>query len=64
MNILQKPIRFLNEVRYEVRRVTWPTRREVVLTAVFVFLFTAIAAFFFAVIDSVLFRALNFIIGR
>ena len=48
------PIKFLREVRAEVGRVTWPSRRETMVTTGLVFLLSALAAVFFFVADQVI----------
>lgn len=45
------PLQFIQQVRSEVSKVIWPTRREVVLTTVMVFIFAALAAVIFALVD-------------
>ena len=45
------PFQFIQQVRSEVSKVVWPTRREVVLTTVMVFIFAALAAVVFALVD-------------
>jgi len=45
------PLRFIQQVRSEVSKITWPTRREVLLTTVMVFALSALAAIFFAIVD-------------
>ena len=45
------PAQFLQQVRTEVSKVTWPTRREVVLTTIMVFIMAALTATFFSLID-------------
>ena len=45
------PIQFINQVRAEVAKVVWPTRREVFLTTVMVFIMAALTAVFFALVD-------------
>ncbi len=42
------PFRFIQQVRSEVSKITWPTRREVLLTTIMVFVMSAIAALIFA----------------
>ena len=44
------PLQFIQQVRSEVSKVVWPTRREVVLTTVMVFIFAALAAVVFALV--------------
>lgn len=45
------PLQFLQQVRGEVAKVVWPTRREVVLTTIMVFILAAITATFFSLVD-------------
>jgi preprotein translocase subunit SecE len=45
------PFKFLQEVRAEAQKVTWPTRRETAITTAMVFVMVAIAAVFFLVAD-------------
>lgn len=48
------PFTFLQQVRQEVSKVTWPTRRETMVTTVMVFIMILLAAFFFLAVDQVL----------
>ena len=50
----KNPIEFVREVRSEVARVTWPTRRETMITTSMVFIFVVIAAIFFLVADKII----------
>jgi len=45
------PLQFMQQVRAEVAKVVWPTRREVLLTTIMVFIMAALAAVFFSLID-------------
>ena len=45
------PFQFIQQVRSEVSKITWPTRREVLLTTIMVFVMSAIAALIFALVD-------------
>lgn len=45
------PFQFMQQVRAEVAKVSWPTRREVVLTTVMVFIMAALTALFFSLVD-------------
>lgn len=45
------PIQFIQQTRAEIAKVVWPTRREVVLTTIMVFLLAAVAAIFFSLVD-------------
>ena len=48
---IANPVKFVNEVRAEVAKVVWPTRREVVLTTIMVFIMATLTAFFFSIVD-------------
>jgi len=45
------PIQFIQQVRAEVAKVAWPTRREVMLTTMMVFIMAALTATFFSLVD-------------
>ena len=47
------PVKFIREVRSEVSKVTWPSRRETMITTGLVFALSAAAAVFFFVADQV-----------
>ncbi|HEX3348204.1 MAG TPA: preprotein translocase subunit SecE [Acetobacteraceae bacterium] len=47
------PVRFVREVRAEVSKVTWPSRKETMITTGLVFALSALAALFFFVVDQV-----------
>ncbi|SFF15781.1 protein translocase subunit secE/sec61 gamma [Sulfitobacter brevis] len=48
------PLQFIQQVRAEVAKVVWPTRREVMLTTVMVFILAALTAVFFAAVDIII----------
>jgi preprotein translocase subunit SecE len=48
------PFEFLQEVRDETAKVTWPTRRETLITTAMVFVFAVMAAAFFLLADQVI----------
>jgi preprotein translocase subunit SecE len=48
------PFKFLQEVRAEGQKVTWPTRRETAITTAMVFVFAAVAAVFFLLADQLI----------
>lgn len=45
------PMQFAQQVRAEIAKIVWPTRREVLLTTVMVFIMAALTAVFFALVD-------------
>ncbi|HBS50704.1 MAG TPA: preprotein translocase subunit SecE [Rhodobacteraceae bacterium] len=57
------PIQFIQQVRAEVAKVVWPTRREVFLTTVMVFIMAALTAVFFAIVDLLIRSGLQGILG-
>jgi preprotein translocase subunit SecE len=48
---IANPVKSIQEVRAEVAKVVWPTRREVVLTTIMVFILAALTAVFFSLVD-------------
>uniref|UniRef100_UPI00404858E7 preprotein translocase subunit SecE n=1 Tax=Yoonia sp. TaxID=2212373 RepID=UPI00404858E7 len=48
---IANPVKFAQEVRAEVAKVVWPTRREVVLTTIMVFIMASLTAIFFSLVD-------------
>ena len=57
------PIEFFQQVRQEVSRVTWPTRKETMVTTAMVFVMVFIAAIFFFVVDQVFSAGVRLIFG-
>ena len=48
------PVEFLQEVRQEAKKITWPSRRETMITTVMVLIMVALASVFFLVVDMIL----------
>ena len=48
------PLEFLQEVRQETRKITWPTRKETMITTVMVLIMVVLASVFFLIVDAVL----------
>lgn len=46
------PIQFFRQVKQEVKKVTWPTKKEVTQTSIMVIVLVAIAATFFMIVDQ------------
>jgi preprotein translocase subunit SecE len=57
------PFKFLQEVRAETDKVTWPTRRETAITTVMVFVMVALASILFLVADQIIRIVITFILG-
>ncbi len=53
------PLQFIQQVRQEADKVTWPTRRETFITTVMVMIMVTFAAIFFLTVDAVLSRVVN-----
>ena len=45
------PFQFIQQTRAEIAKVVWPTRREVILTTVMVFIMASLTAVFFFFVD-------------
>jgi len=48
------PVEFFQQVRAEARKVSWPTRRETLITTAMVFVMVVVASLFFLVADQIL----------
>lgn len=57
------PVQFIQQVRDEVSKVTWPTRREVTLTTIMVFIMAVLTAIFFSLVDFGITRGLQGLFG-
>ncbi|TCT03330.1 protein translocase subunit secE/sec61 gamma [Tepidamorphus gemmatus] len=57
------PFEFLQQVRAETRKVTWPTRRETAITTVMVFIMAVLAALFFLAADQIISFGVGFLLG-
>ncbi|MDD2325783.1 MAG: preprotein translocase subunit SecE [Alphaproteobacteria bacterium] len=53
-------VEFFRETRREVAKVTWPTRKETVLTTVMIVVMAVVAGLFFFLVDGML----GFVISR
>jgi len=57
------PAQFVREVRSEVAKVTWPTRKETLITTGLVLALSALAAIFFLVVDKVIQLLMSWLFG-
>lgn len=60
---LTNPVEFIQQVRAEVAKIVWPTRREVLLTTVMVFIMATLTAIFFSLVDLTIRTGLNGLFG-
>jgi len=57
------PFEFIQQVRREVTKVTWPTRKETIITTVMVFIFVFLVAIFFFFVDQLLSYIVKLVLG-
>ena len=57
------PAEFIQQVRQEVARVTWPSRKETMVTTAMVFAMVFIAAAFFFLVDQVFSAGVRLLFG-
>jgi preprotein translocase subunit SecE len=57
------PLQFIQQVRAEVSKVVWPTRREVLMTTAMVFVMSTLFAIFFFFVDWLIRTGLNMILN-
>jgi len=57
------PLQFFRQVRQEVAKVSWPSRKETTITTAMVFLMVAVASLFFLVADWLLSFGVTWILG-
>jgi preprotein translocase subunit SecE len=57
------PFKFLQEVREETEKVTWPSRRETFVTTIMVFVMVAVASVFFLIVDLFARNIITLILG-
>lgn len=57
------PAVFMRQVRQEVSKVSWPTRKETGVTTAMVFLMVALASVFFLIVDKIISFGVQAILG-
>lgn len=57
------PLDFVQQVRREAAKVTWPTRKETGVTTLMVFIMVTLAALFFLLVDQILNFGVGFLLG-
>ena len=57
------PALFIRQVRQEVDKVTWPSRKETAVTTTMVFVMVAFAAVFFLIVDEIISLGVQGILG-
>ena len=56
-------VQFFREVRQEAAKVTWPTRKETMISTGMVLVMVVLAALFFLVVDEVIAIGVRFLLG-
>ena len=57
------PLEFLAQVRTEGEKVTWPSRKETLITSAMVFVMVVVASIFFLAADFVMQKAVGLVLG-
>jgi preprotein translocase subunit SecE len=56
-------MQFYQQVRQEVSKVTWPSRKETTVTSAMVFVMVIVVSLFFLVVDYILGTGVGYILG-
>ena len=59
---MKNPLKFLQEVKQEAFRITWPTKKDTLTGALMVFVLASLAAVFFLLLDQILKFFLNLVL--
>ena len=59
---MRNPLRFLQEVKQEAFKITWPTKKDTVTGSLMVFGLATLAAVFFLLLDQILRFLLNLVL--
>ena len=59
---MRNPLKFIQEVKQEAFKITWPTKKETMMGAIMVFVLASIAAIFFLILDQILRFLLNLVL--
>jgi preprotein translocase subunit SecE len=57
------PLQFLQQVRQETNKVTWPTRRDTLITTAMVFVFVLVSSLFFLAADQIIAWGIGLVLG-
>ncbi len=62
LKFMKNPLKFIQEVKQETFKITWPTKKDTMMGAIMVFALASIAAIFFLILDQILRFLLNIIL--
>ena len=60
---MANPFEFIQDVRTEAGKVTWPTRRETMITTLMVIIMVVLAAVFFVAVDEIIHYVVGLVLG-
>ncbi|HEX4767906.1 MAG TPA: preprotein translocase subunit SecE [Lichenihabitans sp.] len=60
---MANPFQFIQDVRAEGAKITWPTRRETLITTLMVLIMVVLAAAFFVAVDQVIHFVVSLVLG-
>jgi len=60
---MSSPAKFIREVRQEAKKVTWPTRKETMVSTLMIVILVFIAAVFFLLVDNLAAVVVRWILG-
>lgn len=60
---MANPFQFIQEVRAEAAKVTWPSRKETLITTGMVLLMVVVASLFFVSVDQILLFVINLVLN-
>ena len=59
---MKNPLQFIDEVRQETSKVTWPAWKEVWITTAMVLVMVTLTAVFFLITDMIIGNVVNFVL--
>lgn len=62
-NIMANPAKFIREVRQETSRITWPTRKETMMSTITVLVMVIFASLLFMLVDGVIANIVELVLG-
>ncbi len=61
--IMNKALQFVSQAKAELKKVTWPTRKQTLASTGVVMVIVAIMALYLGIIDLILAKLVKFILG-
>lgn len=61
--VMQNVMQFLNDAKVELKRVTWPSRKQTMASTFVVIIIVFVMAIYFGIIDFGLAKLIKFILG-